>query len=191
MEKSHWSHPDAGWCFSLCMCVMFVSCQPFSGPGRFSENCWCVAFMFCIRLRRPQRILHPVAAGKWAVSPWRRASSIGSWDICDLCLTVLLMCLLRPACINESQFPLLISDVAINLPLSGPDPTLRLATTQEEETSSDSPSQHLTPRWQNGRDGCLTHAPEASTCWLSKTFQPHLHLVVQLSPLLSQIRAHF
>lgn len=54
-------------------------------------------------------------------STWLRASSVGSVDIGDLCLTVLLMCLLRPACINESQFPLLISNVTMNLPLSGPD----------------------------------------------------------------------
>lgn len=67
-------------------------------------------------------------------STWLRASSIGSRGICDLCLTVLLMCLLRPACINESQFPLLISTVTINLPLSGPDPTFQLTTTQEEVT---------------------------------------------------------
>lgn len=67
-------------------------------------------------------------------STWLRASSIGSRGICDLCLTVLLMCLLRPACINESQFPLLISNVTINLPLSRPDPTFQLTTTQEEVT---------------------------------------------------------
>lgn len=65
---------------------------------------------------------------------WLGASSVGSVDVCDLCLTVLLMCLLRPACINESQFPLLISDVTVNLPLSGPDPTIWLNTTQEEVT---------------------------------------------------------
>lgn len=44
------------------------------------------------------------------------------------------MCLLRPACINESQFPLLISNVTINLPLSAPDPTFQLTTTQEKVT---------------------------------------------------------
>ena len=69
-------------------------------------------------------------------STWLRASSTGSVDVCDLCLTVLLMCLLRPACINESQFPLLILNVTINLPLSGPDPTFQLTTTQEEVTSN-------------------------------------------------------
>ena len=68
-------------------------------------------------------------------STWLRASSIGSVDICDLYLTVLLMCLLRLACINESQFPLLISNVTINLLLSGPDPTtFQLATVQGEVT---------------------------------------------------------
>lgn len=72
--------------------------------------------------------------GNKQFSTWLRASSIGSMDICDLCLTVLLMCLLRLACINESQFPLLISNVTINLPLSGPDPMFELPTTQEEVT---------------------------------------------------------
>lgn len=67
-------------------------------------------------------------------STWLRASSIGSMNICDLCLTVLLMCMLRAACVNESQFPLLISNVTINLPLSGPDPMFQLTTTQEEVT---------------------------------------------------------
>lgn len=68
-------------------------------------------------------------------STWHRASSIGSMDICDLCLTVSLMFLLRPACINESQFPLLISNVTITLPLSGPDLIFELTTTQKEVTS--------------------------------------------------------
>lgn len=76
--------------------------------------------------------------GNKQFSTWLRASSIGSVDICDLCLTVLLMCLLRLACINESQFPLLISNVTINLPLSGPDPTFQPATVQQEVTLSDS-----------------------------------------------------
>lgn len=47
--------------------------------------------------------------------------------VCDLCLTVLLMCLLRLACINESQFPLLIACVTINLVLSGPVLAFKLA----------------------------------------------------------------
>lgn len=62
-------------------------------------------------------------------STWHRASSIGSVDICDLCLTVLLICLLRLACINESQFPLLILNVTTTLPLSRPDPVFQLTTT--------------------------------------------------------------
>lgn len=40
----------------------------------------------------------------------------------DLRLTVLLRCLLSLARANDSQFPLLIPNVTINLPPSGPEP---------------------------------------------------------------------